>query len=176
MTPQLATGTAPALGFAAAAKACGISESTLRRKRPELLAAGAVQTPKGWSIPVPVLVQLGLMDRTTAPDPVKPHDSPAVSAQGPVTTPATQSHLEPLLEALRDKLAEAEKRAAVAEARAEERERIIEAQARNLRMLEAPKPASQEQPAPESREQSPEPVPTAGTSTQEAPKRRWWRL
>jgi hypothetical protein len=47
--------------------------------------------------------------------------------------------LEPVLEALREKLADAEKRAAVAEAIAAERERIIEVQALALRMLEAPK-------------------------------------
>ncbi|MGO4238612.1 hypothetical protein AB4Y79_21385 [Pseudarthrobacter sp. YAF2] len=85
------------------------------------------------------------MDRTTAPD---APDSPPVAAQEPVTTPATQSPMEPLLEALRAKLAEAEKRAAVAEAIAQERERIIEAQARTLRMLEAPREATREQPAP----------------------------
>ncbi|BAS18719.1 hypothetical protein AHiyo8_pII70330 (plasmid) [Arthrobacter sp. Hiyo8] len=43
------------------------------------------------------------------------------------------------MEALKADLAEAEKRAAVAEAVAAERERIIAAQAQALRMLEAPK-------------------------------------
>lgn len=171
MTPPLATGTVPALGFAAAAKACGVSESTLRRKRPELLAAGAVQTPKGWSIPVPVLVQLGLMDRTTAPDQVKPPESPAASRQIPVTTPAMEPQMEPLLEALRAKLAEAEKRAAVAEAIAQERERIIAVQAQALRMLEAPKSTLQPQPAPVS-----ELTADADQETlPEPPKRRWWK-
>jgi hypothetical protein len=167
MTAPLATGQAPALGFAAAAKACGVSESTLRRKRPELLAAGAVQTAKGWSIPVPVLVQLGLMDRTTAPDPVAPPESPADSLQRPFMTPA----LEPLMEALKEKLAEAEKRAAVAEAVAEERERIIAVQAQALRMLEASKSTAQEQ-----QTQVMDPVADVVQKTPLEPtKRRWWK-
>lgn len=148
MTPPLGTGTAPVLGLAEAAKACGVSESTIRRRRPELLAAGATQTPKGWAIPVPVLVQLGLMDRRTAPDAPAPSDSLQRPRQEALTTPATQSLSDTLLEALREKLADAEKRAAVAEAIAAERERIIAVQAQALRMLEAPRKATQEQPAP----------------------------
>ncbi|WP_456510314.1 hypothetical protein [Arthrobacter sp. TE12231] len=77
--------------------------------------------------------------------------------------------MEPLLEALREKLVEAEKRAAVAEAVAAERQRIIAAQEQTLRMLEAPKQAVQ-QPAPVSEaaagpDQATPPEPT---------KRRWW--
>lgn len=136
MNSPVATASAPVLGLAQAAKACGVSESTIRRKRPELLAAGAIQDNRGWRIPIPALVELGLMDRLTAPD---AYDSPSVSAQEPITTPATQTPMEPLLEALRQKLAAAEQRAAVAEAIAEERERIIAVQAQALRMLEAPK-------------------------------------
>ena len=55
----------PTLGLAEAAKACGVSVSTLRRKRPELAAHGAAQTATGWRIPVTALIALGLMDRTT---------------------------------------------------------------------------------------------------------------
>lgn len=165
MTPPAGTSTAPALGLAEAAKACGVSESTLRRRRPEMLAAGATQTSKGWSIPVPVLVELGLMDRTTAPD---ARHSPPQPHQEALTAPATQSPTEPLLEALREKLAAAEQRAAVAEAIADERERIIAVQAQALRMLEAPAAALQEAP----REQPA----TAPEPAREQPKRRWWRL
>ncbi|MGX5718360.1 hypothetical protein [Arthrobacter sp. MAHUQ-56] len=142
MTPPVGTSKAPVLGLAEAAKACGVSESTIRRRRPELIAAGAVQDNRGWRIPVPALIELGLMDRTTAPDTPDTSDSPTAPGQGPVTTPATQTPLAPLLEALREKLADAEKRAAVAEAIAEERERIIAVQAQALRMLEAPRNAA----------------------------------
>jgi hypothetical protein len=75
------------------------------------------------------------------------------------------------LEALRTKLVEAEKRAAVAEAVAEERERIIAVQAQALRMLEAPKPTVQEPPAPLS-----EPVADAAKAIPLEPtRRRWWK-
>jgi hypothetical protein len=179
MTPPLATTSAPVLGLAQAAKACGVSESTIRRKRPELLAAGATQDNRGWRIPIPALVELGLMDRLTAPD---APDSPPVAAQEPAMAPATQSPMEPLLEALREKLAAAEQRAAVAEAIAEERERIIAVQAQALRMLEsskstaavtvAGKPTEQEVATPAAEERA-ESVPDA--HAQAKPKRRWWQ-
>lgn len=160
MTPPLGTSTAPVLGLAEAAKACGVSESTLRRRRPDLLAAGATQTSKGWRIPIPALVELGLMPRVTAPD------SPQQPRQEAVTAPATQSPTEPLLEALRAKLADAEKRAAVAEAIAQERERIIEAQALALRMLTPGPTTPQEQPAPAPEQPAEQPREQPG---------RWWR-
>jgi hypothetical protein len=132
--------TAPVLSLAEAAKACGVSESTIRRRRPELLASGAVQGPKGWSIPVTALIALGLMDRTTAGTPESPADRPPVTAVAATMTAPAESPMTALVEALKADLAAAEQRAAVAEAVAAERERIIAAQAQALRMLEAPKP------------------------------------
>lgn len=121
--------------------------STLRRKRPQLKELGAAETAKGWQIPVTALITLGLMDRVTAP----PQATPTTSTVKGVTTPpidapndAPSEELEALRAAqaeLREKLADAEKRAAVAEARAEERERVIQTQASALRMLEASAPA-----------------------------------
>lgn len=148
MTPPVETlsGT-PVLSLAEAAKACGVSLSTLRRKRPELKELGAAETAKGWQIPVTALITLGLMDRVTAPL----HEAPsAPTLKGIITPPADAPRDAPLeeLEALRkeqadlrDRLADAEKRAAVAEAVANERERIIQTQATALRMLEAGAPA-----------------------------------
>jgi hypothetical protein len=137
----------PILGLAEAAKACGVSVSTLRRKRPQLKDLGAAETAKGWQIPVTALITLGLMDRVTAPL----HATPAAPPVKGVTTPpidapndAPSEELEALRAArdeLREKLADAEKRAAVAEAIASERERIIQTQASALRMLEASAPA-----------------------------------
>ncbi|GAA4655622.1 hypothetical protein GCM10023346_48590 [Arthrobacter gyeryongensis] len=132
--------TAPVLGLAEAAKACGVSQSTLRRKRPELLELGAAQGPKGWSIPITALIALGLMDRTTVGTPESPAGRPSTADVAALMEPPAKSSMEALVEALKADLAEAEKRAAVAEAVAAERERIIAAQAQALRMLEAPKP------------------------------------
>lgn len=131
----------PMLGLAEAAKACNVSLSTIRRRRAELLAMGATSDARGWRIPIPALIELGLMDRTTAPDdtPQIPRQSASVPGMTPVMTPPsdTPSDTSELLEELRSQLAKAEQRAAVAEAVAAERERVINAQAQALRMLEA---------------------------------------
>lgn len=177
---------APTLGLAEAAKACGISESTLRRKRPLLLAKGAVQSDKGWRIPVPVLVEMGLMRSTTAPDVMTAPDSPATRGAEALMT-APDEGLRGAVEALREKLAEAEKRAAVAEAVASERERIIETQARALRMLEAgpsKQPATTESPvvmpsagaAETPLAPHPEPTPDTEKASTQAGSRLWHRL
>lgn len=123
------------VGLAEAARVAGVSASTIRRRRTELEALGAVQGPKGWQIPIPALIELGLMARTTAPDEVIPPETSHETPVEGVMTGSTESEVE----ALRGALAAAELRAAVAEAVAQERERIIEAQAQALRMLEAPR-------------------------------------
>jgi hypothetical protein len=160
----------PTLGLAEAAKACGVSVSTLRRKRPELEANGAAQTAKGWRIPVTTLIALGLMDRTTDTRHESQHDTPMT----PTMTPPSDA-LIAQLDALRAALADAEQRAAVAEAVAAERERMIQTQAMALRMLEASK-----SPAPTQADTPPvNPSPAPATESQadatDAPKRPWWR-
>ncbi|HEX2923125.1 MAG TPA: hypothetical protein VHS28_03750 [Chloroflexota bacterium] len=138
-----------------------------------------MQTPKGWSIPIPVLIQMGLMDRTTSPDPVIAPDSSQMPHQEAPTTAPTQTHLEPLVEALREKLAEAEKRAAVAEAVAAERERIIEVQAQALRMIEAPRTAREKSVTLHIEDEPAEAAPALhqepAAVAEETPKRRWWK-
>lgn len=122
-----ATTRPPVMGLAEAAKACGVSVSTVRRKRDELREHGAAETAAGWQIPVTALIAVGLMTRTTeAPASDTPDDA-----------------LKGELDALRHQLAEAQLRAAVAEERAAgaqalvaAHERIIETQAMALRMLE----------------------------------------
>jgi hypothetical protein len=117
----------PLMGLAEAASACGVSVSTLRRKRTQLKELGAAETARGWQIPVTALITLGLMDRVTEPP---SHDTPPDALMGE-------------LDALRSQLAAAEQRAAVAEAIAAERERVIQTQAMALRMLEASAPVRQ---------------------------------
>ena len=155
----------PTLGLAEAAKACGVSLSTLRRKRPELAAYGAAQTATGWRIPVTALIAVGLMGRTSDAHHESRHDTPLMPAMTTPTDGASDA-LTGELEALRSKLAEAEQRAAVAEAVAAERERIIQAQAMTLRMLEAPKA-----PAPTAPEPTPATDPELPTeTTKDGPK------
>lgn len=131
------------MGLAEAAKACGVSVSTLRRKRTDLEAYGAAQTATGWHIPVTALIAVGLMERTTPPP---PHDTPNDGVKGE-------------LEALRAKLAAAEQRAAVAEAIAAERERVIQTQSMALRMLDATKAPAPAVPGADA------PAPPEGTAT-----------
>ena len=131
------SGKPPVMGLADAARVCGVSVSTVRRKREELVQYGAAQTAKGWQIPVTALIAVGLMDRTTAP-------LEAPSAEAP-EAPYDTHHdapTDPLVELdrLRSQLVDAERRAAVAEAVAAERERIIQVQQASLRMLEAGRP------------------------------------
>ncbi|HEX2923058.1 MAG TPA: hypothetical protein VHS28_03410 [Chloroflexota bacterium] len=154
------------MGLAEAAKACGVSVSTLRRKRTELEAHGAAQTAKGWHIPVTALIALGLMGRTTDAHHEARQDSPLT----PTMTPPDDA-LIAQLEALRTALSDAERRAAVAEAVAAERERTIQTQAMALRMLEASKT-----PAPSAPAEPTETAPTAssGEATKTATKGRWW--
>jgi len=125
----------PMLGLAEAAKACGVSVSTLRRKRGDLEELGATATPAGWRIPIAALVGTGLMSPTTPP-PQQPSVTPITPPLERAGDGPRDTHWEEL-ETLRSQLAAAEQRAAVAEAIAHERERVIETQATALRMLEA---------------------------------------
>jgi hypothetical protein len=161
----------PLMGLAEAASACGVSVSTLRRKRGELKELGAAETARGWQIPVTALITLGLMDRVTEPP---SHDTPPDALTGE-------------LEGLRAKLAAAEQRAAVAEAVSAERERVIQTQAMALRMLEASAPvrhlvddmvdnkADDHSDVHTYDHHAPAP-PTASTETQERPAGRWSSL
>lgn len=125
---------APTMGLAEAAKACGVSVSTMRRRKDLLVAAGARITDKGWKIPIPALVSLGLMDSRTAPE----DTAPAVDVEPTTVAPDDRAGSQAIaeVEELRRLLAAAEARAQVAEAIATERERIIEIQAQALRILE----------------------------------------
>lgn len=126
------------MGLTQAAKACGVSVSTLRRRKDQLVAAGTKITDKGWQIPIPALVSLGYLSGTTPvsdtppEEPMTPLVDPPLAPPviPPVETPSNE------VEKLRSKLVEAETRAQVAEAISAERERIIQVQAAALRMLE----------------------------------------
>jgi hypothetical protein len=132
--------------------------STLRRKRTQLKELGAAETARGWQIPVTALISLGLMDRVTAPP---SDDAPSDALTGE-------------LEALRTALAAAEQRAAVAEAVAAERERMIQTQAMALRMLEVSRtPATPTLTAPAEPAEVLSPTPSK-EDPKHAPKRAWW--
>lgn len=167
----------PTLGLAEAAKACNVSVSTLRRRKDILVAAGAIVTPKGWLIPIPALVSLGYLGSTTPPG-----DTSQDTPMAPTSTPPTDDpHATALVEldSLRSRLADAEQRAAVAEAIATERERVIQAQAATLRMLERGTPDTPPATPHESPSEAPEDTPvTPAVAAPVAPRqgrpRRIW--
>ena len=74
--PMASEGASPELllGLREAAAACGVSVSTMRRRRHELLAMGATAKDDGWQIPPSALVAIGMLDKVNgagdAPSPV----------------------------------------------------------------------------------------------------------
>lgn len=166
----------PHLTFAQAVEVVSCSASTLRRRRGDLEQHGAKRTHKGeWQIPISALVHLGLMPPVTAPD--NPPGKPVEPAMTPTENGGESGFDNPLageVERLREALAAAERRAAVAEARAEEREKNLEDLRQSLRLLEPPKP----QLAIAAAEPAGQSVPLASiTPIAAAPSRRprWWR-
>lgn len=131
-----------------AATAFDVSLSTLHRGRRsgELESVGAFKdTDNMWKVPRAGLARLGFTElvppvspgQTTIDDALAETVSdtvPEPSVMTPSDTPGDTT-----VEELQKRLAEAEKRAEIAEAIAAERERLIETQATALRMLEPPK-------------------------------------
>lgn len=141
----------PVLGLAEAARATGLSVSTVRRRKRDLLSHGATITEQGWQIPVPALIALGMLDRSTPP-PDSGRSQPDTSQDTPADS-AEIARLRELLDQAERRAVQAEQRAAIAEAIAAERDRIIAAKDQTLRILE--------------------PGPTA--TPIEPPRRRWWQ-
>lgn len=163
-----------------AAQIAGVSLSTAKRRRPELIAAGASQDASGrWHVPrmaVDVLRE-------------PPGD--------PIVTPGGQTPRDPLpeprrvepdaeVEQWRARAIDAEQRAAVAEARAEERQRALDAaqdQVRAYLQIEAVRQLGPgRQRADDGADEGVHFADTAGQAPKEQgpgtlfpePKKRWW--
>lgn len=183
-----------------AAELAGVSVSTMRRRRSELLKYGATVTEDGiWNIPITALEAAGLMQRTN-PDPVRevgketaqkaaPPQPEEVKASG-VLTEALERIQELEREVLehrhRAELAEvrleaAEQRARAAEVLAEDRRKTLEVERRML----PPGPSSYAHSVPSrslvpEAEQSATPrvgeqVPNTSITSQEVGRPSWWR-
>lgn len=127
-------GAPPSVSQAEAARICGVSTATIRRRRSELIEHGAKpDVDGGWTIPIPALVAVGLLDRTTPPD------TATTRRMSPDTTRQSATPMTPPDEVaeLRNRLRETEHRAALAEAISEERLRALEDARTALRLLEA---------------------------------------
>lgn len=130
LTPQGITGgTTAVFSMKQAAQVAGISVSTLRRRRTDLIAAGADISPDGWKVPMTALVACGLIDgegpeaasRPASVTP-RPGQSPGASGQSRQLDELTAQVRE-----LEREVGEWRRRAEVAEARAEERGRALDA-------------------------------------------------
>lgn len=136
----------PTLTLAEAAKACGVSVSTMRRRREELESLGASRHGASWQIPISALIALGLMPRTSPPDASPDASVKAIPVRVSDASMTREASLLEEIDRLKTALAEAEKRAAVAEAEARERLNTIEAHRMTLRMIEGPKAKTDEEP------------------------------
>lgn len=122
-----------------AARRTGVSRATLLRRIESGKIPGATKTEDGWSIGVEDLLAAGFHpDRPTMPAPVHEHAHMVVQ---PPTDTARR------IAALEQELAVAHAQRVAAEQVAAERERIIQAQALTLRMLEAAPMATEQRPS-----------------------------
>lgn len=183
---------APVFTMREAAEVAGVSVSTLRRRREDLVAAGAGITGSGWQVPMAALIGAGLIDgegpRREDPAPEAVSEEPSDSKPDEQRDESRSARVEELLEALREterQRDEWRRRAEIAEAVSEERKHSLDAlRAANeserlaLRMLTAgdsPRSTAPEQAAGESeREQRPvaEEQPQREVRVDQEPRRR----
>ena len=122
-------GTTAVFSMKQAAEVAGISMSTLRRRRSDLVAAGAVIRPDGWKVPMTALVACGLIagegpEIATRPASAAPRSGESHEAA------ASSRQIEQLTAQVRElerDVSEWRRRAEVAEARAEERGHALDA-------------------------------------------------
>lgn len=113
----------PVVGLAEAARLCKVSAASIRRRKAVLTELGATTDPKGWQIPIPALVQIGLLDRVT-PAPV-PGSTVSPDTTPPVDNPQI-ALLEALVAQLQDALEREKARCDAAEARAAKAEERLD--------------------------------------------------
>lgn len=161
----------PTFSMKQAASVAGVSVSTLRRRRTELEAAGAVISSDGWKVPITALEALGLMGSSTS----KVHQGEVPATH---TVPVSSHQLEELdklrerVIRLQDENRELRHRAELAEAIARERAEALNAERMALRMIAASPSSSSSSPHDEER--------TAPSSTQHQPatsmaRPSWWK-
>ena len=163
-----------------AARRCGVGRSTIQRALVAGRIPDAVETEKGWSIPLDGLLAAGFTpDRPSPPDPTP--TSPPNPARGHARTPTNNdseharriAELELSLERERAR-AELEhaRRIAAEQLAAERAERIADLR-HTLRMIEAPRAEQLQHGDPE---QPPVAPPVPVTSTEQAPTRHLFGL
>lgn len=180
-------GTTAMFSMKQAAEVAGVSVSTLRRRRDDLIAAGADISPEGWKVPMTALVACSLIAGEGPQTPERSARSHPRNEDGGKDTVRAQQ-LEELTEQIRDlerEVGEWRRRAEVAEARAEERGRALDAlrvanetERMALRMLTAgtstpppTQPAQEPTPSAETTAPTAAPQPSAPVAPPQAPPR-----
>lgn len=108
-----------------AANVAGISVSTLRRRRADLIAGGAVIESSGWQVPITALIAAGLIPGEGEP-PARPETGRSERTRPDPSRESGIRHFEEQVRELEQQVAEWRRRAEIAEARAEERGRSLE--------------------------------------------------
>lgn len=151
----------PTVDLAKAAELCGLSVSTLRRKRDALLEAGATRHDGSWEIPITSLISLGLMQNVTPPDTsmTRRTDSPDTRHDGSQKTAFDASFQEQrqLVEELRAQLLQKDKELAVPNTSKAYLEQLLLEKDKRLALREAP------------------PSPVESSTPPTPPKPRWWK-
>ena len=122
-------GTTAVFSMKQAAEVAGISVSTLRRRRSDLVAAGAVISPEGWKVPMTALVACGLIAGEGPELASRPASITPRPGEGHATSGQSRQ-IEELTVQVRElerEVGEWRRRAEVAEARAEERGHALDA-------------------------------------------------
>lgn len=114
-----------------AARVAGVSVSTLRRRRDDLAAAGAVIDSSGWQVPITALIAAGLISGEGQHHDID--DAPSAGTETATEAPGSDlgavvrvRELEQRVQELSEQLHLWQRRAEVAEARAEERARSLD--------------------------------------------------
>ena len=156
------------LTISAAARAAGVDQRTIRRHLNAGHFPGAARNDGSsgpgtgpWSIPSTDLLAAGLVLRTKTGEDPEPQPEPVDRSE---------------VAQLRERLTDAIKRAEIAEARAEERERVIEAQQLAIRSLTAgtDDPSMKSLTSPDLSTPTSANAQNTGGAIERA--RRWWRM
>ena len=174
--------TRPVFTLREASKRCGVSFSTIRRRREDGAFPNAYKTPDGqWMVPVEDLLAAGLKPTT---DPTQnqdrsgvltepAHDGPGAAHDASSAAQERISELERELARARAQIEVEQAHRAAAEQVAAERARSLDDLRTAIRLLEPPQPATDQTPDPSLR---PEPIPATNPGPvveQPGPVKRW---
>lgn len=170
---QVSGGATAVFTMREAAEVVGVSVSTLRRRRADLIAAGAVIEASGWKVPITALIAAGLISGE-GERPARPEAALSEQTHTDSSIESETKQLRDQVRELEQQVAEWRRRAEVAEARAEERGQSLESrrvanetERMALRMLTSSVPSpTNEPPAASIHSNAPQPTPPSEPAQQ----------